>query len=412
MKKRKRIMLISLSLLHAALLLFFTFWLLERNYTYGDEKFLIKWSSVVKKMVLGVDTKPPRSDFLFINTCYDNMLIDKLDDDGLPLGNQVVTDRAKLAKLFEILNKTPDGHKYILCDIFFEDESSADNELNAQLQKTKNIIIPYLQEDTGNVKYPIFNINKGLAIYNKISGSFLKYTLLRNDSLKSIPLKMHEDISKSQFSKNGIFSYLNNKLCLNNVIIDFKIRYYDILEEKSPDPYPSVNLGELLSLSDSLILQSVKDRIVLIGDLKDLDIHSTAIGDMPGVLVLLNTYLTLKNDENTIKSFMLILLFISYFLISTDVFSSKSFSDREIVQKLSKNKFGKFIVKFLGYVVYLSVISLIIYFLYNMHINILIIAAYFKSFDSALTFFRKKPEIKNKHIFSKIRYKIFIILNK
>lgn len=412
MKKKRLIILISLSLLHAGLLLFLTFWLLERNYTYGDEKFLIKWSSVVKKMVLGVDTKPPRGDFLFINTCYDNMLIEKNDDDGLHIGNQAVTDRAKLARLFEIINKNPDGHKYILCDIFFEDESPADKELRKQLQTTKNIIIPYLQEDNGNLKYPVFEVNRGLAIYNKISGSFLKYTLLRNDTLKSIPLKMHEDISKSEFSQKGIFSYLNSKLCLNNVIIDFKIRYYDIQEDKSPDPYPSVNLGDLLSLPDTLIQQSVKNRIVLIGDLRDRDIHSTAIGDIPGVLVLLNTYLTLKNEENTIRPIMLLLLFVSYFFISIDVFSSKSFSDRKIVRKLADHKLGKFIVKFLGYVVYLSVISSLIYFLYNMHINILIVAAYFKFLDSVLTYFRKEQEIKDKNILNKFRNKIFIILNK
>ena len=410
MKKKRLFILIGVSILHSIILLFFTFWMLERNYTYGDENFLIKWSSIVKKIVLGIDSKPPRGDFLFINTCYDNMLIDKLDDDGLPLGNLSVTDREKLTKFFEIINKNPDGYKYILCDIFFEDESTSDVELNFQLSKAKNTLIPYLQDDTGKIKLPLFNINKGLATYNKISGSFLKYKLLRNDSLKSIPLKMYEDIYKTSFIKKGIFTYLNNNLCLNNVIIDFKIRYYDILEEKSANSYPFINLGELLSLPDSIVLESVKNRIVLVGDLKDRDIHPTAIGDMPGILILLNTYLTLANQENSIKLFMLLILLASYFFISIDVFSTKSFSERKIIQKLSKNKFGNFIVKFLGYIVYLSIVSLLIYFLYNMHINILIFAVYFKSMDSLLRFLRKKPDAKDLNLFSKIRVIISAIL--
>lgn len=411
MRNKKLFILLGISLLHSMLILFVTFWILEKNYTYGDETFLIKWSSIFKKIILNIDSKPPLSDFLFVNTSYDNMLIDKLDDDGLSLGNQVITDREKLAKFLEIINKQPERCKYILCDIFFENESPNDEELNRQLIKTKNIIIPYMQDESGKVTYPIFNINKGLAIYNKISNSFLKYTLLRDDSLKSVPLKMYEDIYKSTFNQRGIFSFMNNKLSLNNIIIDFKIRYYDILEGKSPNPYPYINLGEVLSLPDSIILKSVKDRIVLIGDLKDRDIHNTAIGEMPGVLIMLNTFLVLKNGENNVKLPMLIILFLTYFLISIDVFASKSFSEREIIQNLTNNKIGKFFVKFLGYVMFLSVISVIIYFFNNVHINILIIAVYFKTLDSLLRHFRKEPESHKQNIFSKIRLRIYKILN-
>ena len=114
--------------------------------------------------------------------------------------------------------------------------------------------------------------------------------------------------------------------------------------------------------------------------------------------------------KNSIKLFMLLILLASYFFISIDVFSTKSFSERKIIQKLSKNKFGNFIVKFLGYIVYLSIVSLLIYFLYNMHINILIFAVYFKSMDSLLRFLRKKPDAKDLNLFSKIRVIISAIL--
>ncbi len=131
MLKRRTLTLLFFAVLHSVFMLFATYVLLDQNFIYGDESFLIRWSTILKKVVLGIDNKPPKSDFLFINTCYDNMLIDKLDEDGFPVGNQVITDRDKLTELFAKLNKNPDSYKYILCDIFFENESPSDDDLRS-----------------------------------------------------------------------------------------------------------------------------------------------------------------------------------------------------------------------------------------------------------------------------------------
>lgn len=389
-KNKKLIFLLTLSFLHSVFLVFITFWLLERNYTYGDEKFLIKWGSIVKKKILGMDAKPPANDFLFINTSYDNMLIDKTDDDGFTVGNQVITDRQLLAKLFSMIN-TSGSCKYVLCDIFFADKSPYDSALYTQLKTLKNVIVPFHLKPDGTPEYPLFKVNIGLTDYNIIDGGFLKYSLTRQDTLKSIPLKMYEDMTGSYFTNVFPFSYMNGDLSFNNIIIDFKIRYYDLLEEKNPGHYPYVNLGEFLSLPDSMIANSLKNRIILIGNLKTSDMHSTPIGTMPGTLILLNTYLTLDSKENLIKPYMIFILLLSYFLISLDVFSSKDLSERKFTRIISSNKTGKFFIKIFTYIFYLGVTSLIIYFLYNIHINILIIAVYLKILDSILTYARQKP---------------------
>jgi hypothetical protein len=412
---RKLKILLIVSFLHSMFLLFLTYWLMERNFTYGDERFLIKTSSIIKKMVLGIDNKPPREDFIFINTSYDNMLIDRLDENGFVSGNQAVTDREKLAKFFSIINKKPDSYKYIICDIFFADKSPLDSVLYSQLKKTKNIIIPYHIDTAGKIENPIFDINKGITEYNIIGGSFLKYALMRQDTLASLPLKMYQDLTNASFRRKNLFSFMNNRISFNNVIIDFKIRYYDIFEDKTDNPYPYQNLGELLTLPDSVILHYIQNRIILIGDLQERDKHDTAVGLIPGILVLLNTFLILQNGENFIMPFLILILFIGYFLISIDVFSSKSFTDRRIIQKISTKIFGKFLVKFLGYIFYLGFISVLIYFLYNIHINLLFIAVYLKCFDSILKHYRTEPEIKERKglvkLFFNIRLKIFKILN-
>jgi len=80
----------------------------------------------------------------------------------------------------------------------------------------------------------------------------------------------------------NILYFLNNHLSFNTIVIDFRVRYYDIQEGKSATPYPYVNLGEFLSLPDSIISQTIKDKIIVMGDLQDRDIHKIILGTMPG----------------------------------------------------------------------------------------------------------------------------------
>ena len=390
----KRFRLTAASILHALFLVAATLWLLQQNYTYGDERFVIRWSSIIKKMIFNLDNKPPRNDLLFINTSYDNMLIERLDDDGFEIGNQVITDREKLSRLFEIMKNSNSNHKYVICDIFFKDPSPYDSALDENLINLKNIIIPYHLGSDNKVQDPIFNINKGFSDYNIIEGSFLKYSLMQMDSLPSLPLKMYMDLYNASFISKGIISMMNGKPAFNTIIIDFKVRYYDINEDLSPEPYPYVNLGEFVSLPDSVISNTIKDRIVIIGDLQDRDMHQTLVGNMPGAIILLNIFLTLKESENLIKPLFLFILFITYFLISLDVFSDKTILERKYIKKLSQHRIGKFFVRLLKYIFYLIIASVIIYILYNIHINILIIAIYFKLIDSLLIKLRNRREEK------------------
>lgn len=393
-KNNRRFRLIAASILHALFLVAVTLWLLQKNYTYGDEKFVIRWSSIIKKMVFKIDDKPPRNDLLFINTSYDNMLIDRLDADGFSVGNQVITDREKLAKLFEIMKSNNSNHKYVICDVFFQDPSPYDSILNQNITQVENIIIPYHIGLDNGIQKPIFDVNKGFSDYNLIEDSFLKYSLVQNDSLLSLPLKMYMDMYKAEFKKKDIISCMNGKPAFNTVIIDFKVRYYDIREDMSPESYPYVNLGEFMSLPDSVIAKTIKDRIVIIGDSQERDMHQTLIGNMPGSIILLNVFLTLKESENLIKPLFLVILFITYFLISLDVFSDKNILERKYIKMLSQNRIGKFFVKLFKYISYLIIASVIIYILYNIHLNILIIALYFNFIDSLLNKIRNKQKAK------------------
>jgi len=346
--------------------------------------------------LLGWEEKPSVNDYIFINNSYDNMLIQKFDEEGFPVGNQPITDRKKLAMFFDRLNKRPDSYKYLVCDIFFKDSSTFDSLLNSKIKDLKKCIFPYHISDSGAVEIPIFNVNKGLADYRSIQYVFMKYPLIGGDTLKSLPLKMYEDLSGKQFVKKGLFSYLGGKPCFSNMVVDFKLRYYELLDRNSDVMYNLVNLGDLLRMNDTIFYKSINNKIILIGDYFEKDLHQTLFGKMSGTLILLNIYLSLVNRENIISVGLIILLFIGFFAISFDLFSSSDIKERKYVQKLSQTKFGKFLFKILSFVLYLTIISVLTYIIFNLHINILVLAIYLKGVDSMLKFFRNKKSEKTK----------------
>jgi hypothetical protein len=395
-QNKQRTGLLLLCLFHAFFLVFISLWLVNQHMVIGDERILFQVTAGIKKIILGIENKPDPKDFIFINNCYDNMLIDMLDEEGFPVGNQSITDRRKLALLFDRLNKRPDNYKYIVCDIFFKDSSQYDSVFISKITKTKNLIIPYHLNDSGKAELPFLNINRGLADYRSVQYVFMKYALTTNDTMISLPLKMYEDISGKKFIRNGILSYIDDKPSFNTIVIDFKLRYYELIDRNAERMYNIVNLGELLRMNDSVFYKAVNNKIILIGDYYERDIHQTLFGKMSGTLILLNVYFTLLNGENLISFGLLLLLFVGFFLISVELFSDKSLGERKIVAKYTQKKFGKFILKILSYVIYLAILSILTYLIFNVHLNILILAVYLKSVDSFLKYLRERKNKKNK----------------
>jgi len=376
-------------------MIFISLWLVNQNFVYGDERILFQVTSGIKKIILGLEDKPAVADYIFVNNCYDNMLIQKYDEEGFSFGNQPITDRKKLAMFFDRLNKKPDSYKYLVCDIFFKDSSSVDSLLYSKIKDLKKSIIPYHLTDSGTVDLPIFNTNRGLADYRSVQYVFMKYPLVSSDTMKSLPLRMYEDLTGKQFTRKGILSFIGGKPSFNTIIVDFKLRYYELMDRNSAGMYNLVNLGDLLKMNDSAFYKSVNNKIILMGDFYENDIHQTLFGKMSGTLILLNIYLSLISNENIISFGLLLLMFAGYFAVSYDLFSVRDIKERKYAVKISRTKFGKFLLKYLSYVLYLMIISILTYFIFNIHINILIVAIYLKALDSFLKYLRNR---KNKKI--------------
>ena len=162
--------------------------------------------------------------YRIINTSYDRMLVDHYQNINgyiYPKGNIDITDREKLLDLFRLLNKT-NSYKYVICNLVFDQASPIDDSLSNEMLKTKRMVVA-----RGNPNQSIVsgyeNLNYGLASIYMPSGNLSKYRLLeKSDSviLKSIPLKMYEDLNQTNIKYGFFLSKLNNSYIFNDYTVE------------------------------------------------------------------------------------------------------------------------------------------------------------------------------------------------
>lgn len=364
---------------------------------YEDEYLLIRFTSFIKRLVLKIEEKPDKSRFLFVGVSWDKVLVDRLDESGLPIGNQAITDRKKIAQFLEILNKNPDNHKFLVLDIFFKDQSPDDSLLQSQFYKTKNYIVSYHKDQEDKPDYPIFTCELGLSDYETSeegllgvsAGGFAKYKMLQGDSLKTTPLLMYEKLHHKHFEKGSLFHRLDSNFVFPSFVIDHKIRNYDLFEAPDSLLYDKAYLGELLYLPDEAIWELTKDRIIILGDYEDRDLHNTIYGEMPGSLILLNAFLAFENNENKVHIGFLIILFIGFWLLSYRCFFKSDFILQLVALFLkSLSPKQKIKVGFLNFFLYLLVISTLSFFLFDIHIGVLFLSIYLQILTSGLVFLK------------------------
>lgn len=363
---------------HAALMVGIALYLQSLDFMRGKEARLLKHAAAVFRTLIPETTKPSFDEYAFINVSYDKQLIDRLDADGFPAGNEAITDRGKLAQLFHILNEDP-SYKYLICDIFFEGTSPQDSALQAEMAQLPRSIFTYHTADTGGFRKPIFNdINLGLADYAAIGGNFLKFRLVR-DGTPTLPLQMYEEIEGGTFESSGPFWYLNDKLAFNDFVLDYRIRNADL--HRDTLNYPYSNLFDLMMLANygaaDQVREYTRDRVVVIGDFEVADQHPTMYGDMAGPLILTNVYIALKNGDNRLTWGFPLFLFVVFCYLSYIALTSKDFFETMITRRIAKNNlFLQILAQGITYMVFLALTSVISFLLFNHYINFLLLTLY------------------------------------
>lgn len=385
MNKKQKILVGVFCIINAIIMMFVSIMLVRSPFVRDDEKSLIRYSSYARTFLLGLKNKPASKDILFIDVAYDNELVNIHDENGLPLGNTPITNRKKLTKLFKMMNAKPENHKYILCNIFFKDTSPYDSILKYELKHMKNIVIPYHVKE-GKVTKTLFDINKGVADYRMASDGFVKYNLSKKNK-KSLPLVMYEDIYKKKMEQQGFFYNIDGKTVLNTFVANFRVRQPDIDKKV----YPKVNLGELLKLPVNKIHEMTKGRIIIIDNFSTEKKHNTIYGGMSGGLIMLNVYLALENFENAIGIGFFVALFILYAGISLLVFYPLRKKKKNSV--LDQAQVFKFVLGWASFMLLLSIITVLTYFIFNIHISVLYLSVYLYALQKIVVYLYKKYNV-------------------
>jgi len=374
---------------HSFILLALSLMWLNTPYNYGDENFLIKWSTVAKRLIFQVDVDPPKDNFIFINLAYEKALI-PLEDQ---LGNEVITDREALAKLFSIQKRHPNAVKFTICDVFLKGKSKSDRLLAESISGIHNVVFPNQLDENQSPLHLDVRAPNAIADYSSADEGFLKFELIQTHNSKTIPVYMYEKLEKHNITQRYGLNWDNGRPSLNSIIIDYQIHTEELFEQNE---YPIVNLSELMLLPEDIIVKEfLQNRIVVMGDF-DHDVHKTAFGIMPGTLILLNIYLSLKSGYHLITFGWLLFMIFGFTFFSRIMIFGKQNSE---IQD------SKWLPKLLQTTVLLSIISICSYFLFNISIQVLFLAVY----ASLIIFIQKL--VKEKTPIHKIRYWYDLISN-
>lgn len=412
--------LAALCVLNAFIMMAGAWYLLNSNKVRGDEAALIKWSSIIKKAYIEKDKPPPEEEFYFVDVANSKALIPLADPEMTEYpGYSVVTDRVSLGKFFELCKKYP-VYDFIICDILMDWPSPQDSVIRPHIEalpKDKFLTVSNLEQIPDSNAYkalePVFDVPYALGAYNGDKGAFLKYKILEaGDSIETYPFRMYEMLhGDKKFEKRGPFYYMDGKMSLNSMIIDFDVRPHHLGvtgEGEKKRGYAMLGLHEfldgfsLMQMVDpefderAYFEEYFKGKIIVLGNFTIADgndVHTTVFGDTPGTLIMINTYLSLVSGLNFIAvdwviSHFLFFVFLSYFIFAVPAVRTAWMNKIAEKQSLAKT------LKFLRNPGALLIWTLISYFLFNIHINIGFLFVYVLILTIIKNAIRKRQEKK------------------
>lgn len=323
------------------------------------------------------------SDLLLINVAYDRELVEVADEFGFPKGNIDITDRTKLLRFLTQLKESE--YKYIILDVSFSKEYQTDRDsaLFNLICEMDNIVIS--KSDNFEIADSILI---GKARYSDYSthiseSNFVKYEFIRNGE-PTMPYQVYQDLYGNSISSFAGFYFFKGRLVNKSAVLRFPITLWNKLkiQGKSEEfgQLQYYNLGsDMLDLNVD-IHEMAKDKIVVIGDFCENDLHDTYLGKIAGPIINLNAFYALVNNNISISYIEIVFLFILYFTISLYFLKGIDIKRYIPFAKKARSKTFSFIFSFIGLSFILTLIGLFCYILFGWDINILIPSIYFSIF--------------------------------
>lgn len=394
---RKYIRPILFSLTNALVMLLLALFWLSLPRTFGDEAFLIKWTSLVKKTVLGIDPKPEAESFLYVDVSRSKTVIPALDplfEEYTGFNHVAITDRAQLSEFLTIIRQYGEDIPLVLMDVNFSEVSPDDELLQAAID---SLPFPTVAATTPgeflDTITPPINVPTGIAMYLSVDENFMKYPLFFKDTLPTLPLVALQQMEGVTFGDAAWGKAFDGRRSLSNPIIDFRVRPHDL---EVDNRYSLFDMGSLLFQftfwEEADIKELLSGKTIVLGDYYN-DKHQTVFGTVPGPMIIHNALLTLQERETLIHLRWLLLLMALFFWMSWRIWHEEQAGSRSWLWSQSQTALGKVVADSIDDTFFLILGTIASYLFFNIHINILILLIYLKVVAWVLRrfVFRRQP---------------------
>lgn len=386
---RERRRLLALSVITSAVIILFTYVMGNSGYPLPGETGALKQITDYKKF-LGMQLDNVPDSVLFINVCYDKMLV-PYEENEMPVGSTVITDRQRLLQ-FLTKAKAANNYRYIFMDIFFQEglQSDYDSALFRTITTMDRIIIP---------KHKGMNLCDR-SLYQKAANAdyattwqaltFSRYQFIHDDEA-SVALKIYEDRCQGDIERHmgGLWYTDRGRLCQNSATLLLPIRITGSLidEESQARERNYIYLGaDLLDLDEVMpVSEQIADKFIVIGDFKN-DKHSTFLGAQPGSSIVFNSYIALTQGAHLVNWMYMAILFVIYIVIGLFYLSGHSFSS------LCSNPWISILLSFASTATVFLIIALVASW-YDLAFNMWVPTTVYSLYD---TFMQKYNIYKNK----------------
>lgn len=340
-------------------------------YSLGSEVQTVKWLNALSGWLSDKKELLP-DELLPINVSYDKELTKLSNEYGMPLGVIDITDRTKLYKLLSIIDSVG-NYKYVVCDLFFSSEyqTNIDSTLYNLISRMPRFVIAGGEspdELPESIRNRAFSAGYNITIDES---SFVKYPLISNDK-ESIALQMWKEMYGGTLGGNSLLSTSNGRLCRRTMFLQLPIQI--------PDGSPQyLNMGaDIIDVKELIDMQTLfKDKIILIGSFVEDDIHSTVVGDMPGVMINYNAFYALREGQHYISVLSAIILFVIFYLVTFVVTSHKSVFDQIPEKFRPKSIIMRLLYSVISLSTIFSLLFLFFYIFFEETYDIFFIASYF-----------------------------------
>lgn len=343
------------------------------------------------KAYLGVSADVVPEDVVVVNISYDRALVTVLDEFGFPKGNIDITDRSKLLRFLQKAKRS--NYKYLMLDVTFVKghKTDVDSILFNEISKMNNIVVAksenfVLADDILSPKARYSDYSTHIAETN-----FVKYDYFRNGEL-TFPAKVYYDLSSKRLHKFGPFYFFNGRLARKSVVLKLPIKLWnEYAAYEMPDSksfrFRYYNLGSDILESGMDVAKLIENKIVVIGDVCENDMHDTYLGKIAGPIINLNAFYALVNDDLSIPYLEIVGLFVIYFAISFILIKRFSVINFIPFLKKHKSKTFRFLLSFVSLSLLFTVVGLSGYLLFGVEINILVPSLYFTIFGYAVNYY-------------------------